>query len=92
MAWRHEGAAPAAFAALRKRFAPEKDALAKEIPPQSTDPEGLEFLDERMAYAERTDAFTQKCRAAEDTLLLSLAGRYALVPAVVGAGPSLGSR
>lgn len=45
-----------------------------------------------MAYAERTDAFTQKCRAAEDTLLLSLAGRYALVPAVVGAGPSQGSR
>ncbi|AZU56173.1 type III effector protein [Ralstonia pseudosolanacearum] len=83
---------PAAFAALRKRFAPEKDALAKEIPPQPTDPEGLEFLDERMAYAERTDAFTQKCRAAEDTLLLSLAGRYALVPAVVGAGPSQGSR
>ncbi|MHA6910193.1 NEL-type E3 ubiquitin ligase domain-containing protein [Ralstonia pseudosolanacearum] len=93
-AWRGamEALHPAAFSALRKRFAPEKDALAKEMPPQPTDPDGLEFLDERMDYAERTAAFKKKCRAAEDTLLLSLAGRNALVREVVGAGPSQGSR
>lgn len=83
---------PAAFAKLEKRFAPEKNALAKEMPPQPTDPEGLEFLDERMDYAERTDAFKKKYRAAEDTLLLSLTGRDALVRKVVGAGPSQGRR
>ncbi|CBJ38605.1 Putative type III effector protein, SspH1 family [Ralstonia solanacearum CMR15] len=93
-AWRGamEALHPAAFAKLQKRFAPEKNALAKEMPPQPTDPEGLEFLDERMDYAERTDAFKKKYRAAEDTLLLSLAGRDALVRQVVGVGPSQGSR
>ncbi|QUP54014.1 type III effector protein [Ralstonia syzygii] len=78
----------AAFTELQNRFAPEKNALAKEVPPQPTDAEELEFLEERIAYAERTQAFTKKVRAAEDTLLLSLAGRNALVPAVVGVGPS----
>ncbi len=82
----------AAFTRLESRFAPKKAALAEEAPPQPTDAEGLEFLAERVAYAERTQLFTQKVRAAEDRLLLRLSGRDELVPVVVvGAGPSQGS-
>ncbi|WP_260402762.1 NEL-type E3 ubiquitin ligase domain-containing protein [Ralstonia solanacearum] len=82
----------AAFTRLESRFAPEKAALAEEAPPQPTDAEELEFLEERIAYAEQTQVFTQKVRAAEDALLLTLSGRDVLVPRVVGAGPSQGSR
>ncbi|MEF2250166.1 NEL-type E3 ubiquitin ligase domain-containing protein [Ralstonia solanacearum] len=82
----------AAFTQLKNRFAPEKAALAEEAPPQPTDAEGLEFLEERVAYAERTQVFTQKVRAAEDRLLLRLSGRGVLVQMVVGAGPSQGGR
>lgn len=82
----------AAFTRIESRFAPEWTALAAEVPPQPKDAEGLEFLEERVAYAERSQALTENVRAAEDQLLLRLSGRDALVQTVVGAGPSQGGR